>query len=71
MAKADSPHRWFAVWRRDSAPNGPDAADLGTAFGLDLSLQELPHEAVAAHAATPVLRSRWVHRLRLRRKPAA
>ena len=34
----DSRSRWFAPWRRADRTPHEDAADLGTAFGLDLSL---------------------------------
>jgi hypothetical protein len=47
-----------------------DPADLGTAFGLDLSLNEIVHEPPVSVA--PAWRKPgWVGRLSLRRKPAA
>lgn len=66
MSKAITPQRWFAGWRAARQPAyGTDPADLGTAFGLDLSMMETPPE--------PVLLERcpgWVRRLTLRRRTA-
>jgi hypothetical protein len=70
MTKAATPPRWFHNWRAATPPVVHDPADLGTAFGLDLSLNEIAHEP-PAHAM-PVARSAgWVSRLSLRRKPSA
>ncbi len=44
MNKAAPTQRWFAAWRTPAHPVQDDPADLGTAFGLDLSLNELIHE---------------------------
>jgi hypothetical protein len=46
-----------------------DPADLGTAFGLDLSLNEIAHEPPAT-VGPALSRPGWVGRLILRRKPA-
>lgn len=61
------PQRWFAPWRARH-PASVDAADHGTAFGLDMSLDDDPPEAAPA----PVLDRRpgWVRRL-ARRRPTA
>ena len=53
-------HRWFSGWRSAERP-APDPADFGTAFGLDLSLNELVHAAPARPAASP--RRGWMQRL--------
>ena len=44
MDKSDAPRRWFGLWRTAERATGDDPADLGTAFGLDLSLSELGDE---------------------------
>jgi hypothetical protein len=70
MPKAVVTPRWFQRWRANAAAPGSDPADLGTAFGLDLSLHDPalaapPAEPPAAHAQG------WVRRLTARRKPLA
>lgn len=68
MSKAETPQRWFEHWRSSNRPADLDAADLGTAFGLDLSLNELPHEP---HHPTAAARPPgWLSRLAARRKSA-
>jgi hypothetical protein len=70
MSKAATSHRWFQGRRANPQPVDTDPADLGTAFGLDLSLNEIEHERPAAVA--PAWRqSGWMGRLTFRRKPAA
>ena len=68
MNKAESSHRWFAAWRSTPRVQEDDPADMGTAFGLDLSLNLLPHEAedAVAERSGPS----WLQRLILGRKPA-
>jgi hypothetical protein len=66
MDKALTSRRWFGSWRSVERPAQDDPADLGTAFGLDLSLSELPHEPLPA-----ARRPGWVQRLAERRKPGA
>jgi hypothetical protein len=69
MNKAAPSNRWFGSWRASERPVQDDPADLGTAFGLDLSLNELIHEPVPAPVAR---RAGWVQRLAARRnKPSA
>ena len=65
--KAANPNRWFTGWR--SAERVPqDPADLGTAFGLDMSLDP---DWAASPAAAPVARPPgWVQRLTARRRQA-
>ena len=67
MNKAAPSQRWFAAWRASERQVQDDPADLGTAFGLDLSLNELVHEPVPA----PAQRPGWMRRLASRRKPSA
>jgi hypothetical protein len=67
MNKAAPPHRWFAGWRATERPVQDDPADLGTAFGLDMSLNELTHEPPPA---TSERRVGWMQRLAGRSKPA-
>ena len=69
MNKAAPSHRWFAGWRSSAPAVQDDPADLGTAFGLDLSLNELVHEP--APPAPMERRAGWVQRLASRRKPSA
>jgi hypothetical protein len=70
MSKAATPQRWFTGWRAPAAAPDIDPADLGTAFGLDLSLHELqPEPPTHPPKATP--RAGWMRRLAGRGKPAA
>jgi len=70
MSKAATPNRWFSGWRASPQPVDADPADLGTAFGLDMSLNEIAHEPPVT--VTPAMhRPGWVGRLTLRRKPSA
>ena len=69
MNKAAPSHRWFEAWR--GAPRQPqdDPADLGTAFGLDMSLNELAHEPPLP--APSERRAGWMARLAGGRKRSA
>lgn len=69
MANELTPHRWFPAWRAHSPPPDADAADLGTAFGLDLSLDEMAH--TPAQTPATARRPGWISRLTSRRKPTA
>ncbi|MBU6260992.1 MAG: hypothetical protein KGL18_07800 [Burkholderiales bacterium] len=69
MSKAAAPQRWFAGWRQSARPVQDDPADLGTAFGLDLSLNELQHEPPPA-PPPPERRTGWMRRLATRRAGA-
>ena len=67
MTKAATPHRWFSGWRQAQPAADTDAADLGTAFGLDLSLNQIyqePQPAAPAVSRQPA----WVQRLSARHK---
>ena len=62
MDKHGAPQRWFSGWRASAAPTADDdPADLGTAFGLDLSLNEL-HD-LPAPTAPVERRAGWMRRL--------
>jgi hypothetical protein len=66
MSTKDHPsQRWFASWRLARQPVSVDAADYGTAFGLDMSLDDDPPEAPPAPAVDR--RPGWVRRLSRRR----
>jgi hypothetical protein len=67
MNKAAPAHRWFAAWRAAPRPVQDDPADLGTAFGLDMSLNELIHEPPMPPPAAR--RAGWMQRLAGRSKP--
>jgi len=67
MNKADQSNRWFSAWRTTPRPQEHDPADMGTAFGLDLSLNSLHPGTSPAPPARP---ARWTSRLALWRKPA-
>lgn len=46
--------RWIRWWpRRASARPEPDFADLGTAFGLDMSLENAGHLSSCMHSTRP------------------
>ena len=70
MSKDLNPRRWFQGWRAGEAPAKMDPADLGTAFGLDLSLTQLAHDP-APSPAPAARRASWVSRLAGRHKPLA
>lgn len=65
--KAASPQRWFSGWRTSARPaQGDDPADLGTAFGLDMSMTDPPADAPPPAERRPG----WVRRLTTRRRSA-
>lgn len=68
-SKAVNPQPWFKARRPPDAAEQDDPADMGTAFGLELSLlQAVP----ATPAAVPVeRRSGWVRRPGFGRRRAA
>ncbi len=68
MHKADNPSRWYHPWRSPVRVTEDDPADLGTAFGLDLSLSTEP-AAAPARRAPPQRSAGWVPRWAMRRKP--
>ena len=68
MHKPAHPHRWFTGWRAAPRALEDDPADLGTAFGLDLSMQS-PEEAPPPNESRAP--QGWVQRMTTRRKPTA
>jgi hypothetical protein len=66
--KVVHPQRWFSIWRSADRPApDTDPADLGTAYGLEMSMlapQAEPAAPVAAH------RPAWISRLTTRRRAA-
>ncbi len=79
MNKAVTPSRWFSGWRTAERPMQDDPADLGTAFGLEMSLNEAAREAAALggvddRADVPTVPSvrqpGFMQRLKSRRKTA-
>ena len=40
MKKAETPARWYHAWQPHRADLDDDAADMGTAFGLDMSIAD-------------------------------
>ena len=66
VSKAVTPPRWYARWRSERPlANGTDPADLGTAFGLDLSMMQ-----AAPEPALSERRPGWVRRLTTRHRKA-
>jgi len=66
-SNAAKPQSWFHSWRSTPRPApDTDPADLGTAFGLDLSMSEAPLPPAATEA-----RPGWVQRLADRRRSAS
>lgn len=51
MKKAESPARWYQPWQSQRAKDDDDAADMGTAFGLDMSISDEAADAAALTAA--------------------
>lgn len=69
MNKPDPSRRWFGQWRAAEGPAQDDPADLGTAFGLDLSLTELVDDTPAPPSPMDG-QGGWMQRVAARRKPA-
>jgi hypothetical protein len=65
MKKAESPVRWYHAWQTQRAKVDDDAADMGTAFGLDMSIPddvaETPSGTTAARHE-PGFMARWNNR---------
>lgn len=71
MKKAASPARWYHAWPpRHAETDDDDAADMGTAFGLDMSI---PDDTVAPPPGGPAARrdSGFMARWKKRRKTAS
>lgn len=70
MTRPTVPPPWYAPWRSAAEPvASEDPADLGTAYGLDLSIDPLPRPRDGAEAASDD--DRWVQRPGARRRPPA
>ena len=70
MNQAPTPMRLFRFLRpRSKASAQDDAADMGTAWGLDMSFDP-PHETGEAAAPLPALQRGWLRRLAARRHAA-
>ena len=52
MKKAESPARWYHAWQPRRAEADDDAADMGTAFGLDMSIPDDVAEPLPGGPAT-------------------
>ena len=60
--KTTTPTRWYHTWRSSARPApDDDPADLGTAFGLDLSLPDV--DTPPAAVSRPAHRTGWMQRL--------
>jgi hypothetical protein len=68
MNHRPKPSRLFGFGRRGRAAAALDAADLGTAFGLEVSLDQPPLAAAVAQA-DPGTRTGWLRRIAARRQP--
>lgn len=65
MSTPSNPHWLFDLWRRRRDNSIADAADLGTAFGLELTMipeEESPSSTTAAKPG-PGGGPRWLRRL--------
>jgi len=69
MPKSDTSRRWFGFRRSAERRSQDDPADLGTAFGLDLSLSGLAEDAPAEPAPMDGEQG-WMRRVLARRRPA-
>lgn len=69
MSNQALPPRWFSGWRTRETPVVEDPADMGTAFGLDMSFGEVAPEPIAA-APSAEQPPGWVQRLTGRPKSA-
>jgi len=71
MKKAESPARWYHPWQSQRVKDDDDAADMGTAFGLDMSISdEAADAAAAARTATATRELGFMARWNNRRKNA-
>jgi hypothetical protein len=65
MSKPTPPQSWFTGWRSAPAADFDDLADQGTAFGLDMSMDDSSREPAPVQPAPGV---GWAQRLGLARK---
>jgi hypothetical protein len=71
MKKADTPARWYHAWQRQRPEVDDDAADMGTAFGLDMSIPDDLDQTVAINAVATRRDSGFMARWNNRRKTAS
>jgi len=84
MNKAPHSKRWFSGWLSAGPVQHDDFADMGTAFGLDQSMEALAPAATVGQADDPTTHQTanrgtdvrrqnagWVKRLTLRRRTVA
>ena len=69
MNKPDSTSRLFKLGRTRARPAALDAADLGTCFGLEVSLDQ-PDEAPPESGTTAQRAGGWLRRLASRQRTA-
>jgi hypothetical protein len=65
MNKTDNSSRWFGAWRDAPQPE-QDPADMGTAFGLEMTLEPQTMPSAAEPQDAPM---GWIQRLANRGKP--
>jgi hypothetical protein len=58
---------FLAHWRRSRPTAELEPADMGTAFGLEMSLQPVSHEPAAPGHARTAADQGWLQRMRRRR----
>lgn len=51
--KVRSAPRWFSAWRTGRVHAGADAADMGTAFGMEMSLLDPLSDTAASAERRP------------------
>lgn len=70
MKKAATPARWYHAWQPRRTAADDDAADMGTAFGLDMSI---PDDVAETPSGSPATRrdSGFMARWNNRRKTAS
>jgi hypothetical protein len=70
MKKAASPARWYHAWQPRRGEVDDDAADMGTAFGLDMSIPDDLDQTATINAAAKQRDSGFMARWNNRRKTA-
>ena len=71
MSKPATSPRWYRPWRQAEARVQDDPADLGTCFGLEMSLTSLAAEPPAKASAPLAPRRGWMQLLTSRRRAQA
>jgi hypothetical protein len=65
MGMAENTSRWFTPWRERAPVQQDDPADMGTAFGLEMTL--MPLAAEVADRDGSARKTGWIQRLTERR----